>query len=212
MSGRRAVAANAPEQGGCPQRHATHLPRPPRPHPRPPPRPHRLRPQGAPPCTCPLFSCAWEGRLEVVLPHLRQAHRVGVLQGAEIVFLATDVHLPAPADWITVHSCLGHHFLLVLRKQERHEGHPQFFATMMLIGTPSQADGFTYRLELSASHRRLKWEAAPRSVLEGVDAVITDGDCLVLSTPLAQLFADDGGLAIGIAITAAEACSSQAGM
>ncbi|XP_011375897.1 seven in absentia homolog 3 [Pteropus vampyrus] len=169
---------------------------------------HNLK--GAPPCTCPLFSCPWEGRLEVVLPHLRQAHRVGVLQGAEIVFLAMDMHLPAPADWIIVHSCLGHHFLLVLRKQERHEGHPQFFATMMLIGTPTQADCFTYRLELNRNHRRLKWEATPRSVLECADSVISDGDCLVLSTALAQLFCDDGGLAIGIAITATEACSSEA--
>ncbi|XP_039733186.1 seven in absentia homolog 3 [Pteropus medius] len=214
VSGRRAVTQNATEQGGCPHRHATHHPRQHRPHPHPRhhPHPHRLRPQGAPPCTCPLFSCPWEGRLEVVLPHLRQAHRVGVLQGAEIVFLAMDMHLPAPADWIIVHSCLGHHFLLVLRKQERHEGHPQFFATMMLIGTPTQADCFTYRLELNRNHRRLKWEATPRSVLECADSVISDGDCLVLSTALAQLFCDDGGLAIAIAITATEACSSEAGV
>lgn len=148
--------------------------------------------------------------MEVVVPHLRQTHRVDILQGAEIVFLATDTHLPAPADWIIVHSCLGHHFLLVLRKQERHAGHPQFFATMMLIGTPTQADCFTYRLELNRNHRRLKWEATPRSVLECVDSVITDGDCLVLSTSLAQLFSDNGSLAIGIAITATEVCSPEA--
>ncbi|XP_048196770.1 seven in absentia homolog 3 [Perognathus longimembris pacificus] len=156
------------------------------------------------PCTCPLFSCQWEGHLEVVVPHLRQIHRVDILQGAEIVFLATDTHLPAPADWIIMHSCLGHHFLLVLRKQERHQGHPQFFATMMMIGTPTQADCFTYRLELNRNHRRLKWEATPRSVLECVDSIITDGDCLVLNTSLAQIFSDNGSLAIGIAITATE--------
>ncbi|XP_004714152.1 seven in absentia homolog 3 [Echinops telfairi] len=156
------------------------------------------------PCRCPLFSCQWEGHLEVVVPHLSQTHRVDILQGAEIVFLATDMHLPAPADWTMVHSCLGHHFLLVLRKQERHEGHPQFFATMLLIGTPTQADCFTYRLELSRNHRRLAWEATPRSVLEGVDAVITDGDCLVLNPSLAQLFSDNGRLAIAIAVAAAK--------
>ncbi|ELK35208.1 Seven in absentia like protein 3 [Myotis davidii] len=160
----------------------------------------------------PTHNLKWEGHLEVVVPHLRQTHRVDILQGAEIVFLATDMHLPAPADWIIMHSCLGHHFLLVLRKQERHEGHPQFFATMMLIGTPTQADCFTYRLELSRNHRRLKWEATPRSVLECVDSVITDGDCLVLNTSLAQLFSDNGSLAIGIAITATEVCSSEAEM
>lgn len=146
------------------------------------------------------------------MPHLRQIHRIDILQGAEIVFLATDMHLPAPADWIIMHSCLGHHFLLVLRKQERHAGHPQFFATMMLIGTPTQADCFTYRLELNRNHRRLKWEATPRSVLECVDSVITDGDCLVLNTSLAQLFSDNGSLAIGIAITATEVGATDAEM
>ncbi|XP_038617951.1 seven in absentia homolog 3 [Tachyglossus aculeatus] len=170
------------------------------------------RPGGPPLTPCPLFSCQWEGHLEVVVPHLRQNHRVNILQGAEIVFLATDTHLPAPADWIIMHSCLGHHFLLVLRKQERHEGHPQFFATMVLIGTPTQADRFTYRLELSRNKRRLKWEATPRSVLECVDSVIKDGDCLVLNTSLVQLFSDNGSLAIGIAVTASRVHAAEAEM
>ncbi|XP_002824298.4 seven in absentia homolog 3 [Pongo abelii] len=223
VSSRRAVTQSSPEQGSfhphhlshhhCHHRHHQHL----RHH----AHPHHLHHQEAglhatpvTPCLCmcPLFSCQWEGHLEVVVPHLRQIHRVDILQGAEIVFLATDMHLPAPADWIIMHSCLGHHFLLVLRKQERHEGHPQFFATMMLIGTPTQADCFTYRLELNRNHRRLKWEATPRSVLECVDSVITDGDCLVLNTSLAQLFSDNGSLAIGIAITATEVRPSEAEM
>ncbi|XP_017391491.2 seven in absentia homolog 3 [Cebus imitator] len=223
VSTRRAVTQSAPEQGSfhphhlthhhCHHRHHHHL----RHH----AHPHHLHHQEAglhtapvTPCLClcPLFSCQWEGCLEVVVPHLRQIHSVDILQGAEIVFLATDMHLPAPADWIIMHSCLGHHFLLVLRKQERHEGHPQFFATMMLIGTPTQADCFTYRLELNRNHRRLKWEATPRSVLECVDSVITDGDCLVLNTSLAQLFSDNGSLAIGIAITATEVRPSEAEM
>ncbi|XP_015415167.1 PREDICTED: seven in absentia homolog 3 [Myotis davidii] len=202
VSSCRAVTQSAPEQGGCHHAHPHHLHH----------QQAELRATQVTPCLCPLFSCQWEGHLEVVVPHLRQTHRVDILQGAEIVFLATDMHLPAPADWIIMHSCLGHHFLLVLRKQERHEGHPQFFATMMLIGTPTQADCFTYRLELSRNHRRLKWEATPRSVLECVDSVITDGDCLVLNTSLAQLFSDNGSLAIGIAITATEVCSSEAEM
>ncbi|KAK2518971.1 Siah3 [Columba livia] len=164
------------------------------------------------PCMCPLFSCPWEGHLEVVVSHLRQTHHINILQGAEIVFLATDMHLPAPTDWIIMHSCLGHQFLLVLRKQEKYEGHPQFFATMMLIGTPTQADNFTYRLELNRNQRRLKWEATPRSVLERVDSVISDGDCLVLNTSLAQLFSDNGSLAIGIAITTSKVHNTEAEM
>ncbi|KAM7321298.1 hypothetical protein ACRRTK_019390 [Alexandromys fortis] len=221
VSSRRAVTQNSTEQGSF---HPHHLPHHHRHHCHHNHLCHHARPRHlnhqevgthsaqVTPCLCPLFSCQWEGHLEVVVPHLRQIHRIDILQGAEIVFLATDMHLPAPADWIIMHSCLGHHFLLVLRKQERHEGHPQFFATMMLIGTPTQADCFTYRLELNRNHRRLKWEATPRSVLECVDSVITDGDCLVLNTSLAQLFSDNGSLAIGIAITATEVRATDAEM
>lgn len=213
VSSRRAITQNSAEQGSFHQHHLPHHHRHHCHHNHlyQHARPHHLHHQEPglhstqmTPCICPLFSCQWEGHLEVVVPHLRQIHRIDILHGAEIVFLATDMHLPAPADWIIMHSCLGHHFLLVLRKQERHEGHPQFFATMMLIGTPTQADCFTYRLELNRNHRRLKWEATPRSVLECVDSVITDGDCLVLNTSLAQLFSDNGSLAIGIAITETE--------
>ncbi|KAM8975730.1 seven in absentia homolog 3 [Pelodytes ibericus] len=158
-------------------------------------------------CSCPLYTCKWEGHLEVVISHLTQTHTINILQGAEIVFLATDMNLPAPVDWIIAHSCLGHHFLLVLRKQEKYQGYPQFFATMMLIGTPAQAENFNYKLELNRNRRRLTWESTPRSVLDCVDSVITDGDCLVLNASVAQLFSDNGSLAIGIAITTSKLCS-----
>ncbi|KAG8586060.1 hypothetical protein GDO81_005227 [Engystomops pustulosus] len=160
-------------------------------------------------CSCPLYACKWEGHLEVVVAHLTQTHTINILHGTEIVFLATDMHLPAPVDWIIAHSCLGHHFLLVLRKQEKYQGYPQFFATMMLIGTPAQAENFNYKLELNRNRRRLTWESSPRSVLDCVDSIITDGDCLVLNASVAQLFADNGSLAIGIAITASKLCATQ---
>ncbi|XP_063300785.1 seven in absentia homolog 3 [Pelobates fuscus] len=163
-------------------------------------------------CSCPLYSCKWEGHLEVVISHLTQTHTINILQGAEIVFLATDMNLPAPVDWIIAHSCLGHHFLLVLRKQEKYQGSPQFFATMMLIGTPAQADNFNYKLELNRNRRRLTWESTPRSVLDCVDSGITDGDCLVLNASVAQLFSDNGNLAIGIAITTNTLCSLETKM
>ncbi|OCT95582.1 seven in absentia homolog 3 [Xenopus laevis] len=161
-------------------------------------------------CTCPLYSCKWEGHLEVIVSHLTQSHTINILHGTEIVFLATDMHLPAPVDWIITHSCLGHHFLLVLRKQEKYQGYPQFFATMMLIGTSAQAQNFNYKLELNRNRRRLTWESTPRSVLDCVDSVITDGDCLILNASVAQLFSDNGSLAIGIAIAASKPCPVEA--
>ena len=46
------------------------------------------------------------------------------------MFLATDVNLPGAVDWVMMQSCFGNHFMLVLEKQEKFDGHVQFFAGM----------------------------------------------------------------------------------
>ncbi|MGH0138974.1 UNVERIFIED_CONTAM: hypothetical protein FKN15_000215 [Acipenser sinensis] len=80
-------------------------------------------------CPCPGASCKWQGSLEAVMPHLMHAHKsITTLQGEDIVFLATDINLPGAVDWVMMQSCFGHHFMLVLEKQEKYEGHQQFFA------------------------------------------------------------------------------------
>lgn len=43
-------------------------------------------------------------------------------------------------------SCFGYNFMLVLEKQEKFEGHQQFFAIVQLIGSRKQAENFAYRL------------------------------------------------------------------
>ena len=109
---------------------------------------------------------------------------------------------------------------LVLEKQEKFDGHQQFFAIVQLIGTRKQAENFAYRyvimffhvkiipeiifflrLELNGHRRRLTWEATPRSIHEGVSSAIMNSDCLVFDTTIAQLFADNGNLGINVTIS-----------
>ena len=113
---------------------------------------------------------------------------------------------------------------LVLEKQEKFDGHQQFFAIVQLIGTRKQAENFAYRydrnkffkfliqileypfesvfrLELNGQRRRLTWEATPRSIHEGVSSAILNSDCLVFDTSIAQLFADNGNLGINVTIS-----------
>ncbi|XP_023869181.1 E3 ubiquitin-protein ligase Siah2 isoform X2 [Salvelinus sp. IW2-2015] len=153
-------------------------------------------------CPCPGASCKWQGSLEAVMPHLMHAHKsITTLQGEDIVFLATDINLPGAVDWVMMQSCFGHHFMLVLEKQEKYEGHQQFFAVVLLIGTRKQAENFAYRLELNGNRRRLTWEATPRSIHDGVAAAIMNSDCLVFDTSIAHLFADNGNLGINVTIS-----------
>ena len=61
------------------------------------------------------------------------------------MFLATDINLPGAVDWVMMQSCFGHHFMLVLEKQEKMEGQHMFYAIVQLIGTRKQAESFAYR-------------------------------------------------------------------
>ena len=64
------------------------------------------------------------------------------------MFLATDIHLPGAVDWVMMQCCFDHYFMLVLEKQERHEGHQQFFAVVQLIGTEKEANAFRFVVSL----------------------------------------------------------------
>eukprot|EP00061_Rhincodon_typus_P010644 g35107.t1 len=148
-------------------------------------------------CPCPGASCKWQGSLEQVMSHLVHVHKsITTLQGEDIVFLATDINLPGAVDWVMMQSCFGRHFMLVLEKQEKYEGHQQFFAIVLLIGARKQAANFAYRLELNGNRRRLTWEATPRSIHDGVATAIMNSDCLVFDAAIAHLFADNGNLGI----------------
>jgi len=148
-------------------------------------------------CPCPGASCKWQGSLENVMSHLWLAHKsITTLQGEDIVFLATDITLPGAVDWVMMQSCFGHHFMLVLEKQEQ-----QFFAIVQLIGSRQQAEKFVYRLELNGSKRRLTWESTPKSIHEGIQQAILLSDCLVFDGATALLFSENGNLAINVTVS-----------
>lgn len=151
-------------------------------------------------CPCPGASCKWSGSLDQVMAHLNQSHKtITTLQGEDIVFLATDINLAGAVDWVMMQSCFGHHFMLVLEKQEI-DGRQHFFAIVQLIGSRKQAEHFTYRLELNGHRRRFTWEAVPRSIHEGIASAIMNSDCLVFDSNMAQLFADNKNLGINVTI------------
>ncbi|CAL8072165.1 unnamed protein product [Orchesella dallaii] len=152
-------------------------------------------------CPCPGTNCKWQGSLEQVMPHLLVNHKsITTLQGEDIVFLATDINLPGAVDWVMMQSCFGHHFMLVLEKQEKN-GEEKFFAIVQLIGSRKQTLQFAYRLELNGNRRRLIWEATPISIHDGVSSAILNSDCLFFDTSTAKLFSENGNLGINVTIS-----------
>jgi len=58
------------------------------------------------------------------------------------------------------------------------------------------------RLELNnGQRRRFSLEATPRSIHDGVASAIESSDCLSFDANIAELFAENGNLAINVAIS-----------
>ncbi|XP_062512840.1 E3 ubiquitin-protein ligase SIAH1-like [Corticium candelabrum] len=152
-------------------------------------------------CPCPGASCKWQGALEDVLRHIEETHKsITTLVGEDIVFLATDITLAGSVDWVMMQSCYGHHFMLVLEKQERSDISQQFYAVVQIIGSKQVAENFTYKLELNGRGKRLVWEAVPRSVHDGVASAVQESDCLSFDGGTARHFAENGNLGINVTI------------
>ncbi|XP_077516605.1 E3 ubiquitin-protein ligase Siah1-like [Amblyomma americanum] len=151
-------------------------------------------------CPFPGVTCQWRGSVRQMMSHFVHWHGCTICEGEHLAFLMESINIPCSASWIVVQSCFGHHFILVLEKKERYDGHQQFFADVQLIGSRRQAENFTYRLELIGHKRRLAWEASTRSTHEGVQATSMRSDCLVFDTSMAQRFAESGNLVIEVTI------------
>ncbi|XP_036127013.1 E3 ubiquitin-protein ligase Siah1-like [Molossus molossus] len=151
-------------------------------------------------CPCPSIVCPWRGPLHAISAHLTQHEVITSLQGAEVVFLAFNVHLPGALDWVMVQSCHGCHFMTVLGKRNYH-GYQQFFSVVQFIGAPGQAQQFTYQLKLAKHRRYLAWQAVPLSLLDDPEEAFRRGDCLLFDTGTVQYFAEDENLSMKVSIS-----------
>ncbi|XP_076130813.1 E3 ubiquitin-protein ligase Siah2 [Alosa pseudoharengus] len=156
------------------------------------------------PCTCPYSSsCQWQGILGSVVPHLIQAHQpITDQEGEEVLFLISNINVPDRVDSVMLQSCFQQKFVLVVKKEAVVRGSPtSFFAALLFVGVSEVAEGFVYRLELRGNRRRLMWEATPRAIQRGLANAVTDSDCMVFDSAVANLFTDSGTLGIHVSIS-----------
>ena len=78
-------------------------------------------------------------------PSLKNASGMPMCASVALSVIIIVSTVAGSVDWVMLQSCLGHHFMLVLEKQEKFDGHQQFFAIVQLVGTRKQADNFAYR-------------------------------------------------------------------
>ncbi|XP_048093928.1 E3 ubiquitin-protein ligase Siah2 isoform X2 [Alosa alosa] len=143
------------------------------------------------------------GVLGSVVPHLIQAHQpITDQEGEEVLFLISNINVPDRVDSVMLQSCFEQKFVLVVKKEAVVRGSPtSFFAALLFVGVSEVAEGFVYRLELRGNRRRLMWEATPRAIQRGLANAVTDSDCMVFDSAVANLFTDSGTLGIHVSIS-----------
>ncbi|PNF31834.1 E3 ubiquitin-protein ligase SIAH1B [Cryptotermes secundus] len=156
------------------------------------------------PCPCPFpeDGCKWQGSLEDVAPHLKKSHRfIGDIEDKVFHLSISEINEPRPAVWFHMLSRFGYNFIVVFCKPNAVDGREQYFVTIQLIGSRTQSENFTYRLELKGQRRRLLWEATTRSIQEGDFSTIMNSDCLLLNLCTVKEFADNGKLSFDVSIS-----------
>ncbi|GJQ67386.1 putative E3 ubiquitin-protein ligase [Trypoxylus dichotomus] len=151
-------------------------------------------------------TCTWQGEIHEVLDHLLAVHKeITVIDTNDATFVALDIHTRTAADWVMIQNCFGHHFMLIVIKQEyAEEDHTNWIAIVQLIGGRAQANQFVYRLELNGPRkRRLIWESTPHSSREPITDAIRESSCLIFDKGIAQLFSEGGNLRIKVIISKA---------
>ena len=160
-------------------------------------------------CPIPLIGmvrCKWQGSMEQVMAH-GLAHIVYELKKCKNISYSKECRciLEYPHSYgssIHVQSCFDHHFLLVVKRTKKNDGRVQLVACVWLIGTPKQAENFTYRVELSGNEWEMTREApTPSFFRKSFVSIISKSDCIVvLYENGTKPFVDDEVLKVALTI------------
>lgn len=154
------------------------------------------------PCACVFVAevCKWTGPPKDMPAHIREAHKsLTIYRGEKIGFVyVRGVHPETVrrTEVRTLQSCFGQHFLLVLARQQ--SGSLNLTHVLLQnLGTPKDAEEFTYQLEIGDDERTLTWTSRPSSVLEGIEAAMARGNGLVFDS---RCFAPDAKLNVRVTV------------
>ncbi|XP_065336755.1 E3 ubiquitin-protein ligase Siah2-like [Cloeon dipterum] len=128
---------------------------------------------------CPGVHCEWKGLLRQTLLHLLEVHKVAYHKSStDIVIEANEVTKSSGAfEWLMAQHCHGRDFLVVVRRLNEQ----QYVAYVLFIGTKKEAGQFFYRLNLCSEQQKAAFQAATRSVAEGINAPTDHKDCFFFS-------------------------------
>ena len=157
---------------------------------------------------CPLVisaNCQWTGLLGEAINHITVDHpTVNHKTGPNIQIPIPNWRDASIKEWLTLQTCLGQNFLVVLQKQTVNINQfCKFYAAVKLFGHQKDADRFEFRVALKTSGkpgRTLSYLTVVRALHDGTES-LSDGDCFIFDSCQAQLFSLDDSFVLDVSIS-----------
>lgn len=106
-------------------------------------------------CLYPDGVCGHKGAIPSIKNHLISAHKVNVINSAEVNYTIKKIHLKSPQDWIVIQSCERNDFIVSIKKTQN-----QGCCWLLEIAVKSltERNNSMCAIELKNGNNKLKWE------------------------------------------------------
>ncbi|XP_049398411.1 E3 ubiquitin-protein ligase SINAT5 [Solanum stenotomum] len=144
------------------------------------------------PYNCPYAGseCAAVGDIPYLVTHLRDDHKVDMHSGCTFNhrYVKSNPREVENATWmLTVFNCFGQYFCLHFEAFQLGMA-PVYMAFLRFMGDETDAQNYTYSLEVGGNGRKLIWEGTPRSIRDSHRKVRDSHDGLVIQRNMALFF------------------------
>lgn len=156
------------------------------------------------PLVCENCHCQWRGTVSQTVGHIVKAHpSVHCVTGPNATIVLNNWRKAVPLHWSNLQTCLGHNFLVEVKKLEKFNKCPKFYGSVRLVGHQDDADRFEYRMMMktrSEMKRVFSYSTMVRPLCDK-SSVINKQDSFVFDSSQAEIFSYEGNLEVEVSIS-----------
>ncbi|XP_067131973.1 E3 ubiquitin-protein ligase sina-like [Centruroides vittatus] len=154
-------------------------------------------------CQCPSLdpTCQWEGTYQQTHLHLSEHHPTILCLDSHVVHLAvTGLDLVSPLIWTTRLKCHRQHFLVQIIKSQTENDFFYLYIIVRILANKREAARFLGRVEVKGRGRLISWKSVPRSVTSEAQGIMRNGDCLTLTSKVAERMLEQQALGVSVIV------------
>ncbi|XP_023226082.1 E3 ubiquitin-protein ligase SIAH1-like [Centruroides sculpturatus] len=154
-------------------------------------------------CQCPSLdpACQWEGTYLQAHPHLLERHPTMLSLDDHVIRLAvTGLDLSSSLVWTSRLKCYRRHFLIQIIKTTTENELFYLYIIVRILANRREAARFLGKIEVKGRGRSMSWSSVPRSITSEAQGITRNGDCLTLTSKVAERMLEQQALGVSVTI------------